>query len=133
MVTLGRQIFALPLVSVGEIIDFDLSKINRVDGQEVMVVRDKPLPFFYLSRWLVRGANGYAGSSGHVVIVTVGSQRIGLLVDQLIGQEEVVIKPLGAMLHGTKGLAGATITGDGRIALILDLPSLLDRYARRCA
>jgi two-component system chemotaxis sensor kinase CheA len=131
MVTLGRQIFALPLVNVGEIIDFDLSKINRVDGQEVMVVRDKPLPFFYLSRWLVRGVNNYTAGSGHVVIVSVGTQKIGLLVDQLIGQEEVVIKPLGALLQGTKGLAGATITGDGRIALILDLPSLLDRYARR--
>jgi len=131
MVTLGRQIFALPLVNVGEIIDFDLSKINRVDGQEVMVVRDKPLPFFYLSRWLVRGVSNYNAGSGHVVIVSVGTQKVGLLVDQLIGQEEVVIKPLGALLHGTKGLAGATITGDGRIALILDLPSLLDRYARR--
>jgi len=131
MVTLGRQIFALPLVNVGEIIDFDLGKINRVDGQEVMVVRDKPLPFFYLSRWLVRGVSNYSAGSGHVVIVSVGTQKIGLLVDQLIGQEEVVIKPLGALLHGTKGLAGATITGDGRIALILDLPSLLDRYARR--
>ena len=113
------------------IIDFDLGKINRVDGQEVMVVRDKPLPFFYLSRWLVRGVSNYSAGSGHVVIVSVGTQKIGLLVDQLIGQEEVVIKPLGALLHGTKGLAGATITGDGRIALILDLPSLLDRYARR--
>ncbi|MCG3203263.1 MAG: hypothetical protein NFCOHLIN_03204 [Gammaproteobacteria bacterium] len=131
MVTLGRQIFALPLVNVGEIIDFDLGRINRVDGQEVMVVRDKPLPFFYLSRWLVRGVSDYSAGSGHVVIVSVGTQKIGLLVDQLIGQEEVVIKPLGALLHGTKGLAGATITGDGRIALILDLPSLLDRYARR--
>jgi len=55
---------------------------------------------------------------------------MGLLVDELIGQEEVVIKPLGAMLHGTRGLSGATITGNGRIALILDLPELIDAYAR---
>jgi two-component system chemotaxis sensor kinase CheA len=131
MVTLGTQIFALPLVSVGEIIDFDLSNVNRVDGQEMMLVRNKPLPFFYLTRWLVRGVHQYQANSGHVVIVSVGTQKVGLLVDQLIGQEEVVIKPLGALLQGTKGLAGATITGDGRIALILDLPSLLERYARR--
>jgi len=52
-------------------------------------------------------------------------------VDQLIGQEEVVIKPLGAILHGMKGLAGATITGDGRISLILDIPGLMHTYARR--
>jgi two-component system chemotaxis sensor kinase CheA len=51
------------------------------------------------------------------------------VVDQLIGQEEVVIKPLGKMLQGTPGMAGATITGDGRIALILDVPSMLKRYA----
>ncbi|MEE9354416.1 MAG: chemotaxis protein CheW, partial [Methylococcaceae bacterium] len=59
------------------------------------------------------------------------TQQVGLLVDHLIGQEEVVIKPLGSNLQGTKGLAGATITGDGRIALILDLPSLIGHYAKR--
>jgi two-component system chemotaxis sensor kinase CheA len=64
-----------------------------------------------------------------VVIVTVGTQRVGFVVDQLIGQEEVVIKPLGKMLNGTPGMAGATITGDGTIALILDVPSMLLRYA----
>ena len=129
MVVLGQQIFALPLVSVGEIIDFDMDKVSRVDGQQVMVVRGKALPFFYLSEWLVRGAPPFGGKSGHVVIVSIGTQRVGLLVDQLIGQEEVVIKPLGALLQGTSGLAGATITGDGRIALILDLPSLIGAYA----
>ena len=66
----------------------------------------------------------------HVVIVTVGTRRVGFVVDQLIGQEEVVIKPLGKMLQGTPGIAGATITGDGTIALILDIPSLLRRYAK---
>ena len=64
-----------------------------------------------------------------VAIVTVGTQRVGFVVDQLLGQEEVVIKPLGSMLQGTAGMAGATITGDGRIALILDVPSMLKKYA----
>ncbi|MGE8189440.1 chemotaxis protein CheW, partial [Pseudomonas sp. NPDC086278] len=68
---------------------------------------------------------------GHVVILSVGTQRIGFVVDQLVGQEEVVIKPLGKMLQGTPGMSGATITGDGRIALILDVPSMLKRYAAR--
>jgi two-component system chemotaxis sensor kinase CheA len=89
------------------------------------------LPLFYLSRWLIDGVYDVAVDEGHVVIVSVGSQSIGLIVDELLGQEEVVIKPLGAMLHGTRGLSGATITGDGRIALILDLPELLDVYGRR--
>ena len=68
-------------------------------------------------------------AEGHVVIVHVGTQQIGFVVDQLIGQEEVVIKPLGAMLQGTHGMSGATITGDGKIALILDVPSLMKAYA----
>jgi len=132
MVMLGDQAFALPLVSVNEIYSLDLSRTNVVDGQEVIVVRDKALPLFWLKRWLMPGAEGSADrSAASVVIVSVGTQRVGFVVDQLVGQEEVVIKPLGRMLHGTAGMAGATITGDGRIALILDIPGLLRRYARR--
>ena len=128
MVKLGNQSFAFPLVSVVEIFHLDLTKTNIVDGQECVVVRDNVYPLFYIKRWLVRGYTEDA-ESAHVVIVSVGNKRVGFIVDQLVGQEEVVIKPLGDMLHGTAGMAGATITGDGRIALILDIPSLLDRYA----
>jgi two-component system chemotaxis sensor kinase CheA len=131
MVMLGDQTFAFPLVSVNEIFNMDLTKTNVIDNREVVTIRDKAVPLFYLKRWLVKGASqskhdGY----GHVVIVTVGTQRLGFVVDQLIGQEEVVIKPLGKMLQGTPGMAGATITGDGRIALILDVPSMLKHYVR---
>jgi two-component system chemotaxis sensor kinase CheA len=132
MVMLKDQAFAFPLVSVNEIFHLDLSKTNVVDGQEVIVVRDKPIPLFHLKRWLVKGeADANADESSHVLVVSIGNQRAGFVVDQLIGQEEVVIKPLGAMLHGTAGMAGATITGDGRIALILDVPSMLQHYAGR--
>lgn len=130
MVMLGQQAFALPLVSVNEIFHLDLSKTNVVDGQEVVVVRERPLPLFHLKRWLISG-HQEAQKEAHVVIVSVGTQKMGFVVDQLIGQEEVVIKPLGKMLHGTPGMAGATITGDGRIALILDVPSMLKAYASR--
>ncbi|MBV1914318.1 MAG: chemotaxis protein CheA [Pseudomonadales bacterium] len=131
MIMLGGQTFALPLVSVNEIFNLDLSKTNVVDGQEVVSVRDKALPLFYLKNWLLPGYSGeeISHSDCHVVIVTVGTQRVGFVVDQLLGQEEVVIKPLGSMLQGTAGMAGATITGDGRIALILDVPSMLKKYA----
>ena len=130
MVMLGQQAFALPLVNVNEIFHLDLSHTNVVDGQEVVVVREKALPLFHLKRWLIR--SGYSEEAeAHVVIVSVGTQKVGFVVDQLIGQEEVVIKPLGKMLHGTPGMAGATITGDGRIALILDIPSMLKAYAHR--
>ncbi|GLK91566.1 chemotaxis protein CheA [Pseudomonas turukhanskensis] len=131
MVMLGNQAFAFPLVNVNEIFHLDLSRTNVVDGQEVVIVRDKALPLFYLKRWLVSSAQHEEQHEGHVVILSVGTQRIGFVVDQLVGQEEVVIKPLGKMLQGTPGMSGATITGDGRIALILDVPSMLKRYARR--
>mgnify|MGYP003683162145 CR=1 FL=1 len=130
MIMLGNQTFALPLVSVNEIFHMDLTRSNVVDGQECVTVREKAVPIFHLKRWLVSGAmNDPNPEAAHVVIVSVGTQRVGFVVDQLIGQEEVVIKPLGKMLHGTPGMAGATITGDGTIALILDVPSMLKRYA----
>jgi two-component system chemotaxis sensor kinase CheA len=127
-----RHIFALPLASVAEILDMDLTATNVVDGQLVVLVRDKAMPLFYLQHWLARGQPlRPIPPNGHVVVAHIGNQRIGLVVDQLIGQEEAVIKPLGSRLQGTPGLAGATITGDGRIALILDLPTLIRHYARR--
>ncbi|TQV84192.1 chemotaxis protein CheA [Exilibacterium tricleocarpae] len=130
MIMLGEQTFALPLVSVNEIFHMDLTKSNVVDGQECVTIREKAIPIFHLKHWLVNGQFGAAvPEEAHVVIVSVGTQRVGFVVDQLIGQEEVVIKPLGKMLQGTPGMAGATITGDGTIALILDVPSMLQRYA----
>lgn len=130
MVVLENQAFALPLVNVNEIFNLDLTKTNVVDGQQVIIVRDQALPLFHMKRWLVKGQeNAELPEQGHVVILTVGTLRVGFVVDQLVGQEEVVIKPLGTILHGTPGLSGATITGDGRIALIIDIPNLLKRYA----
>jgi two-component system chemotaxis sensor kinase CheA len=133
MVTVGKQVFALPLASVNEIFHLDLSRTNVVDGQETVIVRDKALPLFYVDRWLLPPgqATNEKSEEGHVVIVQVGTQKIGFVVDALIGQEEVVIKPLGKSLQGTPGMAGATITSDGGIALILDVPSLLKFYAKR--
>jgi two-component system chemotaxis sensor kinase CheA len=134
MIMLGRQTFALPLASVNEIFHMDLRKSHIVDGQECIAIRDQAIPLFYLKNWLVKDAAEDAASEfAHVVIVTVGTRRVGFVVDQLIGQEEVVIKPLGKLLQGTPGMAGATITGDGTIALILDVPSLLRCYARGAA
>ena len=133
MVQLQDQIFALPLANVIEIVDHESAKTSTVDGKRVVIVRDKALPMVFLREWLIHGnRNGRpVTDDGYVVVVSYGSQHIGCVVDQLIGQEEVVIKPLGSMLQGTKGLAGATITGNGRIALILDMPGLMERYARR--
>ncbi len=132
MVEVHKQVFALPLASVNEIFHLDLTRTNVVDGQLMLMVRGKALPLFHLREWLVRGADrSQRRKEGFVVIVQMGSQRIGFVVDSLIGQQEVVIKPLGKSLQGTPGMAGATITSDGGIALILDIPALLKRYARR--
>jgi len=126
MIIVGDQRFAIPLTSVGEIFDLDLSNTNIVDDQEVVIVREKAVPLFYLRRWLIRDyVEDRENVHGHVVVVYIGNQRVGVVVDQLVGQEEVVIKPLGSGLHGLPGFAGATITGDGGIALILDIPSLI--------
>lgn len=132
MVIVGEQTFALPLATVNEIFHLDLAKTNNVDGQLTIVVRNKAIPLFYLEHWLVKGSNKkIKREQGHVVIVQLGTQQIGFVVDSLIGQEEVVIKPLDALLQGTPGMAGATITSDGGIALILDVPNLLKHYAKR--
>jgi len=134
MVEVGKQTFALPLTSVNEIFHLDLNKTHVVDNQLTIIVREKAIPLFYLHDWL-NNVNMRAGDTdrglGHVVIVQLGTQQVGFVVDSLIGQEEVVIKALDNLLQGTPGMAGATITSDGGIALILDIPSLLNHYAKR--
>ncbi|MEI8671422.1 chemotaxis protein CheA [Vibrio sp. SA48] len=131
MVGVAGHPFALPLASVNEIFHLDLSRTNIVDGQLTIIVREKSIPLFYLQNWLApqAGKVELRKGHGHVVIVQIGSQRVGFVVDALIGQEEVVIKPLDKLLQGTPGMAGATITSDGHIALILDVPDLLKQYA----
>jgi two-component system chemotaxis sensor kinase CheA len=129
MIVIGKQTFALPLGSVNEIINLDMQKLNTVDGQLTMIVRSKAIPLFYLGEWLARGQVNIDKTTGHVVVVQIATKQFGFVVDALIGQEEVVIKPLDELLQGTPGMAGATITSDGGIALILDVPGLLKRYA----
>lgn len=129
MIVVGDQTFALPLGSVNEIINMDIDKTNTVDNQLTMIVRSKAIPLFYLNDWLNPLKPNEDRTSGHVVVVQIGTKQVGFVVDSLIGQEEVVIKPLDTLLQGTPGMAGATITSDGGIALILDIPSLLKRYA----
>src|SRR5690625_7328924 len=91
MVMLGQQTFALPLVNVDEIFHMDLGRTHRVDGREVITVRNRPIPLFHLPRWL--GARPSPASAwAHDVLVSVGTQRIGPVVDQLLGQREWVSK-----------------------------------------
>ena len=136
MVTLCDRKFALPMSVVREIFELDQDRTNIVDGQLVVMVRDKAMPIFFLERWLknisgdeiVQRNTEEGEDERQVVTVVIGNMMVGFVVDEVIGLEEVVIKPLGAMLQGLSGLAGSTITGDGRIALIVDIPSLIKEY-----
>tara|TARA_R110001583_G_scaffold50189_9_gene156646 strand:+ start:7050 stop:9338 length:2289 start_codon:yes stop_codon:yes gene_type:complete len=130
MIVVAEQTFALPLTNVNEIFHLDLAKTNVVNGQLTVVIRERAIPLFYLRDWLAPKAprTEIAKGLGHVVIVQLGTQQVAFVVDGLLGQEEVVIKALDKLLSGTPGMAGATITSDGGIALILDLPSLLKHY-----
>ncbi|KXX64881.1 chemotaxis protein CheA [Marichromatium gracile] len=130
MVILDGRRFAIPLASVSEILDLDLSRSRFVDDQEAIVVRSHALPIYHIGRWVRPGREEGPRGEAHVVVVQVGQRKVGLVVDGLVGQEEVVIKPLGLGLRHVSGLAGATITGDGGIALILDVPELLKVMGR---
>lgn len=133
MVVVGDQIFAIPLANVNEIIQYESVRTNVVDGRAVAIVREHPLPLYFLRNWLIRSTaeDFVANENSYIVVIKIGATHIACVVDQLISQEEVVIKPLGALLQGLPGLAGATITGDGRIAIILDMPSLISRHGGR--
>lgn len=132
MVQVGKRTFALPLSSVSEIFHLEEERTNIVDGQLCVRVRKRAMPLFYLHEWLLRDPSERMETETEQVVVTqYGNQRVGFVVNRVVGQEEVVIKPLGMLLHGLPGFAGATITGDGRIALILDVPSLMRAHARR--
>ena len=132
MIALGERTFALPLSNVNEIFELNTRRTNVVDGQLTVMVREKAVPVFYLSQWLVRPGEKakFGEGEGQVIIVQVANRLVGLVTDQVIGQEEVVIKPLGAMLQNLPEFAGSTITGDGGIALIIDVQSLLKAKAR---
>jgi two-component system chemotaxis sensor kinase CheA len=121
----GRT-FAVPLASVQEAIWLDPAALRRVEGQELMTLRGATLPLcrmnelFGLTSGLKPRARPYA------VVVSVGVRRLGLVVDELIGQQDIVIKPLGPSLKKVKGFAGATELGDQRVALVLDAPALIE-------
>jgi len=130
MVAFGDDSYSIPLTSVQEIFDFEPEHTNRIDGQVMVQLRERSIPLYFLKDWLAPNMNLSDEEHDKVVIVNVGGQKIGLVVEQVRGQEEVVIKPLGVMLQKLPGYAGATITGNGSIALILDLPGVLQRYKK---
>ena len=124
----SNEFFAIPLVNVTEILDYKGSNIHMVDGQPNVLLRGAPIPLFYLNTWLGHSEDNehVSGDATHIVIVNIGTNTIALIIDNLVAREEIVIKPLGTLLAQVSGIAGATITGDGNIALILDIPGLAE-------
>ncbi|HBT47575.1 MAG TPA: chemotaxis protein CheA [Peptococcaceae bacterium] len=127
LVTLGERVYAFPLANVVEIIEVEPSQVKRVQHREVTVVRGQVLPLVYLAEALgLKGAGRAAEGKAAVVIVGLAEKRVGFIVDSLIGEQEIVIKSLGSYIGKIPGIAGATIMGDGRVALILDIHSLVE-------
>jgi two-component system chemotaxis sensor kinase CheA len=122
IVHVGGQPFAVPLSSVQEALVFDPVAIRTVDNREVMTLRGATLPVARLSRLF--GLEGR--ERGFVVVVAAGTRRLGLVVDYLEGQQDIVIKPLGPSLRQVRGFAGAAQLGDQRVGLVLDSPALVE-------
>lgn len=123
-----NHVFALPLASVSEALSFDESSVRVVDGREVITLRGSTLPLSRLTRLLALARNEEEDGQrrGFVVVVALGNRRLGLVVDHLFGQQDIVIKPLGRSLHQVRGFAGATELGDQRVGLVLDAAAVIE-------
>lgn len=124
MVSIGDEIYAIPLSSVDETTMITKTDIKMVQNQEVIVLRGTVLPLFRLTTLLDLTDHLNCEDDMYVVVVRRGDKQIGLVVDALIGQQEIVIKSLGKILGGIPGIAGAIVAGDGNVRLILDIATL---------
>lgn len=124
LIRLKDEIYAIPLSSVTEIINIPSSGIRDIQGQEIALYRGKTIPIIRLRKVLDISEEEEVEDLV-VVVVNKGEKQAGLIVDSLIGQQEIVIKSLGKYLAGIKYISGATILGNGNISLILDINSLI--------
>ncbi|GAA7049841.1 chemotaxis histidine kinase/response regulator CheAY2 [Helicobacter pylori] len=126
LVGVQEEYYAIPLSSVLETVCISHDEIYTVDGKGVLRLRDEVLSLVHLSDIFKVDAILESNSDVYVVIIGLADQKIGVIVDYLIGQEEVVIKSLGYYLKNTRGIAGATVRGDGKITLIVDVGAMMD-------
>lgn len=124
MVRVGSRLFALPLGNVEEVFELAGGQDHMLDGRLVANHRGRALALANLAGW----ADAAPVAGRHVVVLHIGHLRIGCLVHAVLGREDVIIKPLGHLFAGAPGIAGATVTGDGRLALVLDLAGLADAH-----
>ncbi|WP_187862144.1 chemotaxis histidine kinase/response regulator CheAY2 [Helicobacter pylori] len=126
LVGVQEEYYAIPLSSVLETVRISQDEIYTVDGKSVLRLRDEVLSLVRLSDIFKVDAILESNSDVYVVIIGLADQKIGVIVDYLIGQEEVVIKSLGYYLKNTRGIAGATVRGDGKITLIVDVGAMME-------
>jgi two-component system chemotaxis sensor kinase CheA len=126
LVRVHDQVFAIPLSTVSEALSFDAASVRRVENREVITVRGASLPICDLGRLL--GLPEPLGDRRRrfVVVAALGNRRLGLVVDHLYGQEDIVIKPLGSSLSRVRGFAGATELGDQRVGLVIDSGAIIE-------
>lgn len=132
MIRVGQDLFTIPLANVDETVRIFKDSTSQVEGVEVIHLRGQALPIFHLSNLFNIRADE-ASEKAFVVIVNTEGRRTGFVVDELIGQEEVVIKPLADYVQEKSGFSGATIVGDGRISLILDAYEMVKMTSGRQA
>jgi two-component system chemotaxis sensor kinase CheA len=120
----GDETYAIPLTHVNETVNLDGKTLQSVKGKEVLVLRDDVLPLMRLRDVVQFGGNG-APAGQQVVVLELADRRAGLVVDQLSGQQEIVVKQFDAVRDGLSLFSGVTILGDGAPALIVDVGSLL--------
>lgn len=125
IVHVGEHTYAVPLSSVQEALIYDPGAVRTVDGRDVMTLRGATLPLVHLARLFAIESNP-ARSRGFIVVVSAGQRRLGVIVDFLEGQQDIVIKPLGPSLRAVRGFAGAAQLGDQRVGLVLDAPTLVE-------
>jgi two-component system, chemotaxis family, sensor kinase CheA len=128
MVDVAGQSFAIPLSTVSEALSLDAGSPRLLDGREVITLRGATLPLCRLERVLklVRPPGQTIPHRSYVVVVSLGNRRLGLVLDHLVGQQDIVIKPLGRSLDRVRGFAGATELGDQRVGLVIDAAAIVD-------
>jgi len=126
LVRVAGQVFALAVSSISEAVVFERKGLRVVDGREVVSLRGATLPVCRLAEHLGLPASQERPARRFVVVTSLGARRLGLVVDAVLGQEDIVIKPLGPSLSRVRGLAGATELGDQRVGLVLDTAALID-------
>ncbi|RMH66367.1 MAG: chemotaxis protein CheA, partial [Bacteroidetes bacterium] len=130
LVRVGPETFAIPLHAVSEVVGLTPRDIKTVNSREVIRLREEVLPLLRISDVMQVPRTERSSEMTYAVVVGVGHQRLGLVVDSLIGQKEIVIKPLGDYLKKVPGIAGSTILGDGRVIMILDIGEAVQLEAR---